>query len=891
MKGMSCVLSDIRLCDDSETQQLYQSKILHQGQKLYTVHSRGELITKNTEMSSNSTLNIIESDQFEDVVFDKEDALLIQANFYKGAPPQWVNFHLSEKDNLPFVKRHGYEDVRALIEKSNTNRRIVSMVNLFHKPGSGGSTLAMQVLWDLRKEFRCAKLKDAMTERNAIVKDVMKLTEQKTGQKRRKPVLLLLDNVDVHRDNLAKHLKRRLIDELNYNRCTVPVIILNCVRKTTLAEENRGNTVTLHANLQVHNGMEERKNFQEHQRDITNHYKELQPETLHGLNIITGDFDQEYIADTCKAIVPPKIKHRPRIDQLFAILTLISKFAPGSYLLLDQCIEFLRLSPSDRALPFDQQMGKFSKFVVRYRCFEKGVEYVCIAHPHIATKCVAIFTDYEVRMSAVTSLFLEYFCTEAESHHLMQMAKTMLTMRETDAKSEEKNKFPKLIQHIIDKEGHHMSTALLSMACGVFRERPIFPQALARCYYLTVNKREPIKDGDYKKAEYFAREAIRRHPDNSFIMNTLGQVHKHHLIHFVRGQTYTHSDVLRLGRLALDAFQEEEKAAEMEETDEKVRDETANIAPTFNSWGKLAYLQVALQIFESLVKINSDWRDILTCSKEISKSLDLQLNRKNRRLIRNLQGDVQKRFDFFEKYLTYSQGDPGREDPAYIRECANRCFRNYVGATPKALNMTFEDAGKAGTADPEEDGITTMADLQEFLERHSSKQSPEFYHLGLLQTIGDPELCDIVLKMEKAYENMYEKYFRTRHLVPLYMKSTSGWQTLSELSLKPWEVEKGAQNEPNAVEEGAMPDQRDVCERLGKLERIQGAVERPKVFAFLNNNKIAVQLYNKEMFCKDGPISFYLGFTIRGPVAFNARKISALMRQTSIASEASYGSS
>ncbi|KAL2079141.1 hypothetical protein ACEWY4_024885 [Coilia grayii] len=815
------------------------------------------------KMANSSSLNILQPDQFEGEEFDEEDARHIQANYYKGAPPQWVNFHLAEKNRLPFVKRYGYEDTKSLILEANRRRRkIVSMVNLLHQPGRGGSTLAMQVLWDLRKQFWCAKLKDAITDQNVIVQDVIKLTNRK------KPVLLLLDNVDMQRENLAKKLKRSLIDELNNNsNSTMPVIILNCARKAEFADQDLQNTVVLNAN------MEEIDAFRQHHRTVTtDQFQDLEHEMFHGLNIISGGFDPKYTANICEGIVPPKINHRPRRDQLFAILALISKFAPGSDLLLDQCSEFLQKNPycSDRTPSFEEQMGYFSKLLVRYTNFEKNVEYVRIAHPNIATTCVEIFTHYGVRMSAVTSLFLEFFCAVVESPHLMQMAKTILTMRETNGQNEEKDKFSKLIEHIYKKEGKEMCTKLLKQASRVFKDRPTFPQTLARCYYLMVNKREPIRESHYIKAETFAREAIRRHCDNSFIMDTLGQVHKHHLIHRAKGE-YTHSDMLHLGSLALDAFQKEEEAAEKEEADENVTDGTANIAPFFNSRGKLGYLQVAQQLFESLVRVNRDWRDVLTCSRNISKSLDVPVTRKQCRLIRSLQAEVKQRFEFFEEYLTYSQFGPGKDDPAYIREYAIKCYAHYVGTPPKVLKMKFEDANEAGMDKLEEDEITTLTDLQEFLERHSSEHSPESYHLALLQSPGDQDLSDVVMKMKKAYENTYEKYFHSRHLVPLYMKSANGWQTLSELSLQPWQIEKGAKNDPNGTEEGAVPDQRIINERLNNLVRIQGAFERPNVFALLNNDRIEVQRHSKDTFFRNGPIFFYLGFTIKGPVAFNIR--------------------
>ena len=142
-----------------------------------------------------SGLDVLQPDQFEGEAFDQEDVHRIQASYYKGAPPQWVNFYLAERNRMPFVKRDGYEEMKRCIEIHRRKRKTVTKVNLLHQPGSGGSTLAMQVLWDLRKDFLCAKLKDIETDSNAIAKDVINLASvQNIKQNKGKPILLLLDN-------------------------------------------------------------------------------------------------------------------------------------------------------------------------------------------------------------------------------------------------------------------------------------------------------------------------------------------------------------------------------------------------------------------------------------------------------------------------------------------------------------------------------------------------------------------------------------------------------------------------------------------------------------------------------------------------------------------------
>ena len=186
-----------------------------------------------------------------------------------------------------------------------------------------------------------------------------------------------------------------------------------------------------------------------------------------------------------------------------------------------------------------------------------------------------------------------------------------------------------------------------------------------------------------------------------------------------------------------------------------------NFSSIFNTRGKLGYLQVAEKLFESLQKINRDWCDVLTCSKRIQESLAVQCTRKSRNLTINLRAEVKKRFEFFEQYLTYSKPD-SKDDPIYIRECVNKCYAKYMETPPRVLKMMHEDEDEM-----EEDVTVTLTDLQEFLRRGDSYRNPEFYHLALLKPAEDQNLMDVVMKMRESYDNMYEKYFRSRYLAPL----------------------------------------------------------------------------------------------------------------------------
>ena len=121
-----------------------------------------------------SLLDVLYANEFEgepdDAVADKE----VEVNFYRGSQAKWRNFYLAEQPGpdgrVPvWIKRDGYDDLRKRILRCRTGRMTFTL-KLLHQPGSGGTTLAMQLLWDLRTTLRCAILTFPTADKDAIAK-------------------------------------------------------------------------------------------------------------------------------------------------------------------------------------------------------------------------------------------------------------------------------------------------------------------------------------------------------------------------------------------------------------------------------------------------------------------------------------------------------------------------------------------------------------------------------------------------------------------------------------------------------------------------------------------------------------------------------------------------
>ncbi|KAL0187514.1 hypothetical protein M9458_014613, partial [Cirrhinus mrigala] len=129
--------------------------------------------------------------------------------------------------------------------------------------------------------------------------------------------------------------------------------------------------------------------------------------------------------------------------------------------------------------------------------------------------------------------------------------------------------------------------------------------------------------------------------------------------------------------------------------------------------------------------------------------------------------------------------------------------------------------------------------------------------------------------MSQSYENgTYAEYLRGRYLVPLFFLGKD--KDLQRLvhALKPHKKglqrlvhSKLHQTDLELLTEG------DESVELECLQRINRKVKKNKVYAVVEGQQIQVTPHDRATVCKEGQVSFYLGFNIRGAVAYNIRFI------------------
>ncbi|KAK9956989.1 hypothetical protein ABG768_014687 [Culter alburnus] len=807
-----------------------------------------------------SCLDIVWSDMFEtgDSANDPEAAM---ADFLKGAPAQWLHFNTSEIS--PFVERDDFGKLIQLIERKKGKSCLITEVSLQYEPGSGGSTLAMQVLWHFRKDLRCARVIDLDAKKlPKQVVDLFLLSNQKT-------VLLLIDTKEnTNNDQPIKNtLWENLIDEIRMREIktdTPAVIILNCRTANFPTKDS--------VEIKMILSPTEKTRFDEKRHELEEKFKE-KSQNFHAFNIMQGGFKKEDAEKVITAEMVQHVKNNPKSKstRLLSFLALINSYVPGSHLSRLSCEEFVaktgRSSDEENA-PLQTTMKPFMDLIV---VFSEGkpekTDYIRMAHPMIADACVNMLTEHNLTRFNIASDFLNSMVKGKERNY-MQICKRMLT----DRLDTEKCRFSKLILELLKDRSNALREKqcidLLELASHLFNKDPFYPQALARLYYIEV--KEPDK---FDKADHWANIAIDRKRENSHIRDTLGQVHKNHLLN-TKPWTDTET-VLKIAKSAIKAFEDEAKAAEDESEDNN----------SFNNRGYFGFLQVCKNIYDLAKK---------------------PLEQKISEFISGLKGDVEDRYDFFEWYLAFSRPKINKKDPDYLHNDIVECYKRYFKKqTDEAtlnekkmksfgglLHFLQSDASvlKQKFKNPQSDDETQnilyvlaniilmfdgpserVEELQASLHKLwvSKKQgrSPEFYLLILLLFWFDeaqpripnpPDLEDCVRYMAESYEKKYRKYLRGRYLVPLFFfGEENGLLHSSKLH----------QNDDVGSLELLLKGDGVSC-----LQRISGEVKKDlKVFAIRDGKQIQVIPHEPASVYKQGKVSFYLGFNIRGPVAFNIR--------------------
>ncbi|KAM8769979.1 sterile alpha motif domain-containing protein 9-like isoform 2-T2 [Rhynchonycteris naso] len=638
---------------------------------------------KDTDIEKNES-------KFEEFKKKKEE------HFYRGGKVSWWNFYFSSENyTSAFVKRDNYKELKDLICQAEYSKpAFVKIINLYHHPGCGGTTLAMNVLWDLKEDFRCAVLKNKAIDFEEIGEQVTKLITYKANSPQDYfPVLLLVDDQE---EQEAIYILQNTIHftlaerGLRYEKTLVT--ILNCMRSKN-PDENAilADSIALKYQLSP----KEQRAFEAKLEEIEKQHKNC--ENFYSFMIMKGNFDKMYIENVVKNILKG-LNIDSKEAQLISFLALLNTYVTDFTISVSQCEIFLGIiytSTPWKPESLEDKMGAYSTLLVNTEVAEYGrYTGVRIIHPLIASCCLKeLEGSYRLDKCQITLKLLRenlFFVSGIGRDRFQHDMQTLLLTRQRKEYGDETDTlFSPLIEALQNDEVERV----LTEGSIRFPQNAFICQALARHFY--------IKEKNFETALDWANKAKKKAPKNSYISDTLGQVYKSKIKWWFdenkNRRDITVNDLthfLEVAENASRAFKISQEQTDMKDY------ETATWSPQksqrkydmYNTAGFMGEIEVGLYAIQILQLTPCFHKENESSKKNMAEFLsgkgNIPANPKNYYValskytsyLQNLQSDMKKCFDFFSDYMGLLKTRNIQKETVeiFLSKKISYCFKKYV---------------------------------------------------------------------------------------------------------------------------------------------------------------------------------------------------------------------
>ncbi|XP_051231555.1 sterile alpha motif domain-containing protein 9-like [Dicentrarchus labrax] len=645
-------------------------------------------------------------------------------------------------------------------------RNMCALLNLFHQPGCGGTTLAMHVMWDLRQEFRCAVLKDNTLPKMEVAIQVgrlMKLESEKPS-----PVLLLVDDskeTENPHDLVNCIHKAAVEDNPNLNvddASNCKVIILNCVRSHSPKDQYRKLNTTQSQYIEASLTREEQEEFEKKLKELKETHEK--PENFYSFMIMKSNFDEEYIKKIARNTLE-NFDFSSKKAKLFAFLALLNTHVAESEISLSLCEDFLGMKmihwQEDSVL---DRMKPYSNFLIIDTVEELGgYKGIRILHQSIASACLEELEErYNLKVSDITMEILHcdlFFRVGVVKDRFMLSIQRMLIERQRRKDGDGRELFSPLIVEIHNQQGRQTVQEIFVKASSRFVTSASIPQALARYLY--------INEGDFPEALKWAEQA-KNIKENPYTYDTIGQIHKSNLKFNnpkEKQETSRNPEDLKTNiKIADNAIAVFRKAQELAKTEDELEKEAADDESddyprkSYNVYGYVNVLEIVFLVFEILSRLpffeESDPMKKKYLQSFLQKAIpitsvykeDNEINnryveilREHEHFLLSLKTEAKETFEILDCYFTYIKANNSEFD-SKNRWTVCGLFKKYVNLFCTAP----EEIKKERQNNP---NLNLKIDIEEqrlFLEKN---QADTF--TGILQHLDKP--AEDIEKITECY--------------------------------------------------------------------------------------------------------------------------------------------
>ncbi|XP_029996414.1 sterile alpha motif domain-containing protein 9-like isoform X1 [Sphaeramia orbicularis] len=476
------------------------------------------------EMYSLEILTVDHCDETSEVFINEEKAN-IESQFYRGGRLTWLNLWLAEHKYVgDVIERDAYHEVSKFLAGTltcNTDQMPVNCINIYHHPGSGGSTVARQVLWNNRKSLRCAVMKPSYPV-DIIAEHAVRLREYEEKDPHKcLPVLLLIEDTDKeYLDDLRHELEVALnIKKIQYE--TLCFILLSC-RRSNDPETRCKESPLQHVAVTHKLSPQEKRKFAGKLQVLEGQY---QPQFILTFVLMSKGFDEKYVRQFVEHLLEG-IDHQSTVTRLIHYVALLNTYVQKSFISQSHCEALLALTvhmERFRQHEFESSLSDQAKLVfLHLRDDKTQIRSIRIIHPLVAKEILQqLLREQETQSSLAMNLLCETVLFDhrfgRQEYH--SFLRALFISRSRISKGDECDTlFSPLIEHVCNNEKNPKKAIdLLKEAFEHFHRDPFFAQQLARLLY---------HHEKFEEAKQWADTAAKQQPNNSYILDTKGQVYR-----------------------------------------------------------------------------------------------------------------------------------------------------------------------------------------------------------------------------------------------------------------------------------------------------------------------------------------------------------------------------
>ncbi|KAF6721489.1 Sterile alpha motif domain-containing protein 9-like [Oryzias melastigma] len=478
--------------------------------------------------------------------------------------------------------------------------RPTESVNIYHNPGSGGSTVARQILWSWRKEIRCAVVKQGK-EVTTVCEHMVKLREHEEKDKNKcLPVLVLLEDQNLdYVDDLRRHLTN-VITTKKMNPSLLCFILLICNRSNDPEKMRRAlSSQTIAVTYKLSD--EEKPLFEEKMAYLKQKFgdkeskiqgktviskgksqlavttqtdkhssSQFEPELKFILTFVlmSNEFQPSYIENVVKNILT-KIDHSSQDTWLIRFVALLNTYINDSTISVSHCEAFLGLSLLNNEARFYALVDRLSEeaklIFIHLRESSTHIQSIRIINPLVAKEILTQLSEKlpqsEIAMKLINDevLMNHRFARD----EFLEVIRTLFIRRNKISRGDPKNTaFSPLIEHVTtENDGLQRAVDLMKAAFLALGKDPYVAQQLARLLYTNLR---------FEEAQQWAEEAKSLSPHDTFVLDTLGQVYKWWFNHLCDTLEETEPspergvEIIDIALKAIAAFRDSEKTQKKE---------------------------------------------------------------------------------------------------------------------------------------------------------------------------------------------------------------------------------------------------------------------------------------------------------------------------------------